>query len=333
VTPEPEPEPATIRGWRDRGWRRRAWRLLAVGFGLVVAAAVGHALAGQDWAVVGDLLAQRDRAQIGLLLAGALLTAMVGPWLGMVSWRRVLLECGPPVSRPAVLRIFFVGYLAKYVPGKLPGMVAAVKVAMNNGVTLPRMIGTGVLSMVLVHLTGLTVGLLAGAEVLGRRAGWLALAALPIVVVVWRPDLVTRAGRLAARLLRRPAPAVSPSARGLRSAVAVQTLSWLVSGLHLWLLAIAMGAPPARSLLLCVGGFSLATVIGLLAVVVPDGLGVREAVLLAALAAVLPVPAATLVVVASRVVTTVGEVVLGGAALAVAEVTQRRASTSERALV
>lgn len=307
----------------DRSWRRRAWRLLAVVFAVVVAAAIGRALAGQDWSVVGDLLQQRDRGQIGLLLAGALLAAMVGPLLGMVSWRSVLLECGRPVALAGVLRIFFVGYLAKYVPGKVPGMVAAVKVALNNGVTLSQMIGAGVLSMALVHLTGLTVGLLAGAEVLGGDAGWLALAAVPVAAVLWRPGLVTWAGRLATRLLRRPAPASTPTARGLRWAVGAQTGSWLVSGLHLWLLAVAAGAAPGRSLLLCVGAFSLATVIGMLAVVVPDGLGVRETVLLAVLAAVLPVPAATLVVVASRLVTTVGEVVLGAAALAAAELRDR----------
>lgn len=322
MTAQPASTPA-------RRWRRLAWRLLVVVFGLVVAVAIGRTLVGQDWSVVGQLLQQRDRGQMALLLAGALLTAMLGPLLGMVSWRTVLLECGRPVSLARVVRIFFVGYLAKYVPGKLPGMVAAVKVAMSNGVTLPQMIGAGVLNMVLVHLTGLMVGLLAGVEVLGGRAGWLMLAAVPIVVMVWRPDLVNHAGRLATRLLRRPPPASAPSARGLRWAIAVQTLSWLVSGLHLWLLAVAMGAPPGRSLLLCVGGFGLATVVGLLAIVVPDGLGVREAVLLAALAAVLPVPAATLVALSSRLVTTVGEVILGVVGLAVAELIQRRESTSE----
>jgi glycosyltransferase 2 family protein len=307
--------------------RRVLWRLLAAGFAVVVAVAVGRALAGQDWSVVPVLLRQRDPVATGLLLAGALVTAAAGPLLGMLAWRTILLELGPPVSLARVMRIFFVGYLAKYVPGKVPGMVATIKVAMAAGVTLPRMLGAGVLTMVLVHLTGLTVGLLAGVEVLGGRAGWLVLAAAPIVAVVVWPGTVTRAGRLATRLLRRPAPVHSPSARGLRWAVATQTLSWLVSGLHLWLLAVAMGAPPARSLALCVGGFGLATVVGLLSVVTPDGLGVREAVLLAALAAVLPVPAATVVALASRLVTTVGEVALGGAVLAIAELRQRRKST------
>ena len=120
------------------------------------------------------------------------------------------------------------------------------------------------------------------------------------------------------------------SARGVRLSVGWQTLSWLISGVHLWLLAIAMSAPPARALPLCVGAFAVATVVGLLAVVMPNGIGVREAVLLAALTAVLPVPSAAVVALASRLVSTVSEVVLGGAALAVTEVLHRRGSVSRR---
>ncbi len=315
---------------RSRRWRRTAWQLAAAVFIVVVVVAVGRQLAAQDWSVVGVLLTQRDRTQVGLLFGGALLLAAAGPLLGMLAWRAVLLAGGPPVSLPRVLRVFFVGYLAKYVPGKVPGMVAAVKVALDNGVTLPRMLGTGVFTMVLVHLTGLTVGLLAGARLLGDRAAWLALAALPVALLLWRPDLVVRAGLLAVRLLRRPVPDTLCSGRELRVAVVTQSLSWIVSGLHLWLLAIAVGAPPARSLLLCVGAFSLATVLGLLSFITPDGLGVREAVLLSTLSLVLPVPAATVVALASRLVTTVSEAVLGGAGLAAAEILHRRPSTSDK---
>ncbi|WP_229402371.1 lysylphosphatidylglycerol synthase domain-containing protein [Micromonospora okii] len=313
-------------------WRRRLWRAVTVVFALVVAVAVGRALAGQDWSVVAVLLGRRDGVEIGLLLAGAVAAATVGPLLGMLSWRAILLELGPPVSRTRVLRVFFVGFLAKYVPGKVPGVVAALKVATANGVTLPRMLVSGTLSTLLVHLTGLTVGLLTGARVLGDRAVWLALPAVPLVVAVCWPAGLGHVTRLVLRLLRRPEPARSVSGRAVRVAVAWQTLSWLVSGLHLWLLAVAMGAAPVPALALCVGAFGLATVVGVLAVVVPDGLGVREAVLSGALALVLPVPSAVAVAVASRLVTTVGEVVLGGAALAVVELVHRRSSASDAAL-
>lgn len=320
-------------GQTARPWRRRLWHLVTIAFVLVFSAAIAQALADQDWSVVGVLLRHRDGTQIGLLLAGALLAAALGPLLAMLSWRTVLLALGPPVSLPGVIRVFVVGFFVKYVPGKVPGVVAAVKVAAASGVSMSRALVTGTVGMLLVQLTGLTVGLLAGAQILGGRAVWLVLPAVPLLMAMCWPGLLGRAAQMAQRLLRRPEPMRAVPGRAVRVAVVWQTLSWLVAGLHVWLLAVAMGAAPGRALPLCVGAFGLASVAGLLAVMVPDGLGVREAALSAALALVLPVPSALVVAVASRLVTTVGEVAAGGTALAVAEVLHRRLSASDVTLV
>lgn len=314
----------------DRPWRRRLWRLLAVAFGLALVTALGWALLRQDWSVVTVVLRQRGPWEIALLLGGAVLASTLSLGFGLAAWRVVLLELGPPVPNAGLVRIWLVGFLSKYVPGKVPGLLATVKVAQTSGVTFGRLASTWALSTSLVVLTGLTVGLLVGVPVLGANVAWLAVAAaVTAVVVVW-PGLVNRAAALVLRLLRRPAPTGRVSARGVRLSVGWQTLSWLVSGVHLWLLAVAMDAPPARALPLCVGAFAVATVVGLLAVVMPDGIGVREAVLLAALTAVLPVPSAAVVALTSRLVSTVSEVVVGGAALAVTEVLHRRGSVSGR---
>jgi hypothetical protein len=316
-----------------RRWRRAIWRILAVAFALVLVGALWMALAGLDWSVVAVVLGQRNRAQIGLLLGGALLASTVGLGFGFLAWRAVLLELGPPVGRAQVVRVFFVGFLAKYVPGKVPGLIAVTKVAAASGVGFGRLMGAAALSMSLVLLTGFTIGLLAGVQMLGAQVVWLAAAAVLVVVVLVRPRLVNHGAHLLLRLLRRQDRARWASARGVRLAVVAQSLSWLVSGLHVWLLAIAMGAAPVRSLALCVGAFTLATSVGMLAIVIPDGLGVREAVLMAALAVVLPAPAAAVVALASRLVSTVSEVALGAAALTVAEVMVRRTPAPGRARV
>lgn len=314
------------RPWR-LSWRppRALVRALIAAFALILVGAVVVALAGQDWSVVSVMLARSDGGQIGLLLAGALLTSMAGLGFGYLAWRAVLFELGPPIGEPRVARVFFVTFLSKYVPGKVPGLIAATKVATANGVGFGRLMGTAALSMSLVLLTGLTIGLLAGVHMLGTQVAWLVAAAtVMIVVVLVRPQLVNHGAQLLLRVLRRPDPTRSASARGIRLAVVAQAVSWLVTGLHLWLLAIAMGADPVRSLGLCVGAFTLATTVGMLTVVLPDGIGVREAVLTAALTVVLPAPAAALVAVASRLVSTVSEVALGAMALAAAEVVIRR---------
>ncbi|KAB8194119.1 hypothetical protein FH608_018245 [Nonomuraea phyllanthi] len=305
-------------------------RALVAAFALAVVAAIAWTMSRLDWSVVGVLFTRRDAGQISLLLGGSLLVSMAGLSLGFLAWRVVLLELGPPVSEPRVVRIFFVGFLSKYLPGRVPGMIAATKVATANGVTFGRLITAAALVMSLVLLSGFTVGLLAGVQLLGARAAWLGGAAVLIVLVLVRPGIVNQGSALLLRLLRRPAAANAASARGVRLAVTWQSLSWVVTGLHLWPLAIAMGASPSRSLGLCVGAFTLATTVGIASVVVPDGIGVREAVLTAALTVVLPAPAAAVVALASRLVSTVAEVLLGAAALATAEYLIRRDRAGSR---
>ncbi|MFC4121507.1 lysylphosphatidylglycerol synthase domain-containing protein [Nonomuraea zeae] len=300
---------------------------LAGAFAVAVVTAIVWTMSRLDWSVVGVLFTRRDAGQISLLLGGSLLASVAGLSLGFLGWRVVLLELGPPVSEPRVVRIFFVGFLSKYLPGRVPGMIAATKVATANGVTFGRLMTTAALVMSVVLLSGFTVGLLAGVQLLGAQAAWLAGAAVLIVLVLVRPQIVNQGSALLLRLLRRPTAAKAASVRGVRLAVAWQSLSWVVTGLHVWPLAIAMGAAPSRSLMLCVGAFTLATSAGIASVFIPDGIGVREAVLTAALTLVLPAPAAAVVALASRLVSTVSEVLLGAAALATAEYLIRRGRT------
>lgn len=309
-----------------RGWRRLlGWPLFAA-FTAVLIPGLWLALRSQDWTVLAAVTQRGDPGRIGLLLAGALLVTTIGPVLGMLSWRAIVTDLGVPLTTPQAVRLFCIGFLSKYVPVKGLALVVAARLARSSGMSLGRFFGSGTLSLGVTVLTGLAVGLLAAVELFGAGAGWLALALAPMALLVFRPGLINWSGELAMRVLRRPPPEGAVSARGMRRAVALQSLAWLVSGVHLWLLALAMDAPAARSLLLCVGAFGLATVVGLLVVVVPDGIGVRESILMAALAAVLPVPAAAVVVLASRLVTTVSEVGLGALALLGAEVAHRRST-------
>ncbi|MDH2427109.1 lysylphosphatidylglycerol synthase domain-containing protein [Sphaerisporangium sp. TRM90804] len=299
-------------------------RALVAAFTLVVVGAIVLTLSRLDWGVVAVLFARRDAGEMALLLAGALLASMAGLSFGFLAWRVVLLELGPPISEPRVVRVFFVGFLSKYVPGRVPGMIAVTKVAAANGIAFGRLIATAALIMSLVLLSGFTVGLLAGVQLLGAQAGWLAGAAVLIVAVLARPQLINQGSALLLRLMRRPTAAETASVRGVRLAVAWQSLSWVVTGLHVWPLAIAMGAPPVRSLALCVGAFTLATTLGIAALFIPDGIGVREAMLTAALSLVMPPPAAAVVALVSRLVSTVAEILLGAVALTIAELLLRR---------
>jgi hypothetical protein len=304
------------------GWRRVVRPVLLGVFLLAVLAGLAGALHGQNWSVLATLTTPRSLA----LAAAAFAVNSVAMFLSMVAWRALLVDLGgsgEQVSGVLSARIYYVGFLAKFVPGRLLPLLANIRMGRAAGVRPGRMATVYVLTMVISSLTGLTVGLLA-AGAFGGPGAALLLAALPVAAFAARPDLVNRAAGAAARLLRRPAPEARASDRGVRLAIAAQLLCWLAAGVQLWLLAIAQGAPAAAALPVCVGAFALGTVGGVVVVLAPDGIGVREAILLVALRTVLPLPAATGVVVASRLVCTLSEIAAAGVALAAAELVRRR---------
>jgi uncharacterized membrane protein YbhN (UPF0104 family) len=90
---------------------------------------------------------------------------------------------------------------------------------------------------------------------------------------------------------------------------------WLVSGAHVALLAVALGAGPAQAVTVGVGGFALSVVAGVVSVLMPSGLGPREVVLGLTLATLLTGPALVTVVALSRVLITVGDLLVSAAVL------------------
>lgn len=305
-------------------WWRLANHVLTAAF--VVALTVGLVLfvRAQDWTPVATLAARLDPVRVTAALAAALLINSAGLLLGLASWRALFVDLGAAVDRWTAYRIFFVGFLAKFVPGRFVALPLLLRMGKEIEVGPVRLAGVFLLSWAVVAMTGTTVALAAGPALLSGAAGWLLLATVPLVVLFARPDLLNRGLGASARLLRRPPPQVAASPAGLRRAITAQSLSWLVSGHHLWLLAVAAGAPPLRSYLICVAGFAAATVAGLVVMVAPDGLGVREAVLMVGLATVLPVTVATPVVLVSRLVCALSEVAVGGGGLLVAQYMHRR---------
>ncbi|MFF1904354.1 lysylphosphatidylglycerol synthase domain-containing protein [Kitasatospora sp. NPDC058218] len=268
------------------------------------------------------------RADALPLLAASLAANVAGLVLAVHAWR-VLIPGEHPIRGVAAARIYFLGQLGKYLPGRVWGVLTHVTHGRAAGVPAAQMTSAYLLSLALTVLTGAGVGLLAAPAALPGQWFWLWLPAAGFLLCAVRPALATRPVAAAARLLRRPVEA--PPDAAVRRAVLLAVASWLVSGLHLWFLALALGASAGASLGPAVGAFALATVVSSLAVIVPDGWGVRELTITAALATVLPGGAAATAAIASRVVCVVAE--LGSSAVVLAWARLRSTPMREEARV
>ncbi|MFL0026255.1 lysylphosphatidylglycerol synthase domain-containing protein [Streptomyces sp. NBUL23] len=291
-------------------------RLLRTAAALVLIAATAFAVGGSLRGAGTEMAEAAARPGGVLLLVAALLANAAGLALSMLSWRVLVVDGGSTARTSDTARIFFIGVISKFVPGRIWGVLAHIQLGKAVGIAPERMIAAFGLGLVIGMTTGAAAGLLVAPAVFGTGAWVFAPLVLLAAAAVARPGWVGRLVAWTMRLARRPAGAAESSPRALRLSIGWACASWAVSGLHLWAIVVLLGAPPLLSLPVCVGGFALATVAGSLAFVLPDGWGARELVLLAPLGAVMPLSAATAAVIASRLVCVLSEVAATGAALA-----------------
>jgi uncharacterized membrane protein YbhN (UPF0104 family) len=298
----------------DDSRRRTSWRRTVVSGLLVVAMVVafGLVLRGQ-WADIADSL----RRQHWYAVLGALGLALAGVFLSFVIWRGTLAVLGNRLPTRPAARLFFVTQLGKYLPGAVWPVVAQMRLGKELGVPKQRMGLAFLLTLGLSTLVGVLVGAAALPALLEAegRVVLLGLLAVPVLVALLVPAVLNKLLGTGLRILRRPGLERPLHERDVVRGVGSALLFWLVYGGHVWLLAVGLGADPWKALPVAIGGFAIAFSLGPLLVVLPAGAGVREAVLILLLHAVLPTSDATAVALTSRgvLMATDGLLALGAA--------------------
>jgi hypothetical protein len=170
---------------------------------------------------------------------------------------------------------------------------------------------TQVLSVGVAVLAGLPV-LLAERARLGRPAllGAAVVAAGAVLAAVFRRHLLALARR---RLPGFDPAGLTPSASTVALLVAGYAVYWAVTGLAFAALVASLAPLAADDIPLVVAAYAAAYAAGFLALLTPAGLGIREGVLVVALAPVLPAGPALVVALVSRLWMMLVE--LAGAAL------------------
>ncbi|MDX6227782.1 MAG: glycosyltransferase 2 family protein [Frankiales bacterium] len=285
------------------------WRALRLGFvvlavGLLVAALV------DQWPHVSSGWHQLPVSS--LLLAGG--AVLLGLFFSALAWRALLADLGQHVPVTGAVRVFFVGQLGKYLPGSVWPVVAQMELGKAHGLS-KRPVGTvALLVMVLNVATGLLVAVVllpfTSPHALSQR-GWV-IALLPVGLALLHPRVLNPVVDKAFRLARREPLEQPLTLRGIAVATGWTMLMWASYGVHVWVLAEGLHAKHAASLpLLATGAFALAWTAGFVAIIFPAGAGIREAVLVVALAAVMPYEHRVALAAVSRLLMTAGDLVWG----------------------
>lgn len=235
---------------------------------------------------------------------------LIHVFLMMCSWRVILGGLGSRLRLSDGTSMFGMGQIGKYIPGGIWNVLASAELGADRNIPRRASVAAMGVATMLNVLTALAVGCLTFLYAPGpllQGWGWLIWVMIPLLICLF-PPVLNRLIGLAFRLLRQPAPPQKLSYASLGMATGLSILGWLAAGLQMWLLASDLGLPlTSANVVMCIGVSALAWAAGLLFIPAPAGVGVREAVTLAALTGTLPQGALLALVLLSRVLMVIAD--------------------------
>ncbi|HEY7355681.1 MAG TPA: lysylphosphatidylglycerol synthase transmembrane domain-containing protein [Ktedonobacterales bacterium] len=330
---------------------RRGRRLLKRVVGLVVVAVILMLLGidlAKSWNTLANYHWQVSVPLLALAFVGFVAQTLSYPLI----WRSVLRRLGQQLSLPKSVRIYLASEFVRYIPGNVWHVLTRILWAEREGI--PKSIGF--ISMMVELVTKLAGAALVFAVTLlfwphidavgqvfgGQTALLLGIAAIPVLLALLQPRLLSWCLNRALKLLRKPAITLPMRYRDVLAVTLWWCVSWMIGGLAFYLLLLGIAGTGAAAgvgsalltMALCIGIYALGWDIGFLSFITPSGLGFREAaiIVLLGLAAVTPTVAlATVIAFLSRILTTLAELLCVSGAHIIVTRLGRGTSTSQAA--
>lgn len=312
---EPATDPESVAARRTS----LAW-VAPLAYYTVLIGIAGYLLATLDWRVLDGLRPEWGWIAVATLTGLASRVLMIATWL--VILRGLGARRGLDVS--ALAYVYAKSWLGRYIPGTVPWILGKIYFASRQGLSVRKLTTSSLLEAGLQTLVGLVVGI--ALILFAPRAAPLPTALVATMIgaiavggVLLLPPVFNRAMQFAARLFRRPPIAAEdlPGYRTVGSGAGLYVVVAVANGASLFFIALALEPGlPAAVFLYCVGALALASAVGMLAVFAPGGIGVREAVLVVLLGAVMPTEAALAIAVVTRAWSIAVDLLFVGAAAA-----------------
>lgn len=285
----------------------RAFQILKFLVPLVIAFFIGRVIhrnwqevRAADWTFDG-----------GYLFISVLLTAgwfVLRPYV----WAAILGRFGHPISYGAAFRIFRQAELSRFVPGTVWQYVSRVYLAGQWGVPAAATMAATIVETVLLVLASILPALLNIREAVPRLAGvqQVLLFVFPAVALaVVHPRVLNLWAGFLARRMKQPYSKLEIGWGAVAGVWLTYSLMWLVVGLGVGCFVRGVISIPLTEVPLVGSYYAAAWFIGIISVVAPAGMGIREGAFGLLLSQAMPLGAALTIAVSVRLWMTLLEVV------------------------
>ena len=257
------------------------------------------------------------RTAVALLLS-AIAYATTVP-LAAVAWKRLLSTMRIAASFRRLCAIQMTTQIGKYLPGNVGHLIGRSALAMRSGLPAGAVANTMVVEVLLLLATGVVVAVATaalsqpGLAQLRMHGTTLALVAVACVAGI---AVLPFANRGLLRFVAR----IAPQAASLRTApmqlrpadlalvIALYAGAYLANGLSAAIIARGLWPDAIPDIALLTAAFAVAWVAGFVTPGAPAGIGIREALLVLMLGPAMGASSATLLVLALRLATILGDI-------------------------
>lgn len=263
-----------------------------------------------NWEQLGDVSLSVD----GWIVASIVLFVLAVLVTGTLWGRLLGVLTGKPISPREAVRVQCASWLLKYIPGQAGSYVNKVLWAKKRGISKKTVSTSFIYENVLMVFAGMILSvpiILLFAHRIDDEASLLLplLALIPMLVVMIRPLFYWLLNTIFARLGKDPFRKEDfLSSKKLFQYQIGYLLPRILNGIAFVFICISLVPIEPSMYLGLIAAYTFASIVGLLAIFVPSGIGVREGVVVLLITAYVPVEQAVVLAIVSRLYVTIADV-------------------------
>lgn len=244
------------------------------------------------------------------------LSALLGStWFFLRTWIwwQLVREMHEHVPYWPAFRVFMISEVARYVPGKIWQYVSRIYLAEKYNIPPALTLTSALVELLMMMVAAGAVSLANASRILPaleEQYRPLLLLALLVAIALVHPRSLKLWSRILAKFLNQEWIPFDVRYSHLVMILVASLVTWAISGAGFALFVQALTDAGDGRMVQLTTIFAASWLIGLLAIVVPAGVGVREGIMTILLAALMPHPTAAVLAIASRLWVTLLEVVL-----------------------
>jgi uncharacterized membrane protein YbhN (UPF0104 family) len=259
-----------------------------------------------DWLEISSSLGLISSLSVAL----SIIAVAVGLLLTGIIWVILLAYLGHPISYISAQPIFFVGQLGKYIPGSVWAIGAQAKMAKKCNVPIRVTVATGTLFLYVNLFSSVLLGAFAAGAIWPTL--WANRFYVMLLVLVCTVMLSPFVMAVFARKLKGDSEISYPSIKRHLLVCLLMTVSWSSYGIAIYVLIHSLDPDSTVSIFYAISTFAISYAAGLLVVISPAGVGVREAVLILGLSPFLGFEQASAIALLIRLIHTFTDFGLAG---------------------